>query len=341
MRSLNSFALSSFIALTLAACGTTSSSAPDAVVSDRPTDTAPDSTPDATTDVAHDTAPDATVDTAVDVMPDTADEGTPDGPCMLDVSSPDTGGPLHGYIRFVHVGRSMGTARFIARSLPGFAPAYVEAVVREGEATPHILTLPVAYEVRVTPAGDASPGVTVDAALTDAGVLTDGPGSPTAPCNVMPMPGELVPPLCTDVYFVAGCTVVMGGSRAGNERDFTDRRLLRLSDIPARSADCDTGTVRTLSMYALGAPVDVDRVGGTPISRITNFRETSGMRRIPSGPLRVTVRDGETGAALGEFAAGSIAPGHAHTLYVWGDGRRPDAPAPSALLLDDLPPPLW
>lgn len=298
----------------------------DDVISDRTE--GPETAVDVT-DVTAADAPDATV----------ADASDAQVPCTLDVAPPDTAGGLTtGYIRFVNFARGAGTLRFVARNLPMFANAYVEAVVPEGGSTEHIRTLPVAYEVHVTPAPDAAASVYVDASATDAGMLTDGAASPPSLCNTDAGPGEVVAPTCTDVYFLAGCTIVLAGSRSGDVPQQRDRRLWRLSDVPVRSNDCYAGRVRTLNWYAEGPALDVDGPDGTPLARNAAYHETTGYRAVNAGPLMVNVRNNETGAALGMHMAGSIAPGHAHTLHVWGDAREPSNMGVNALVLDDVSP---
>ncbi len=296
--------------------------------------------PDAVVDVASE-RPDDVADAARDARDDLADAtDAPDAmtPCTLDIPPPDTAGPTYGYIRFANLARGVGTMRFVADSLPGFSPAHVEAVVPEGTSTEHIRTLPVAYEVHVSAAPGADAGYSADAGAGDAGVLTDGPGSPATLCTADAGAGDLVPPICTDVYFIAGCTIVLAGSREGDVAQQRDRRLWRLSDVPARSNDCYAGRVRTLSWYAEGPALDVDGPDG-PLARNAAYHETTGYRGAAAGPLRVTVRNNETGDPLGEHAAGVVAPGHSHTLHVWGDARNAASPGVSAILLDDVTPP--
>ncbi len=325
-------------------CDSTSTQTPDRpstdateaavdVASDRSEDTATDTTE---RDVVTEAAVDAT-DAAADVV-DAGDDADVMVPCALDVAPPDVSGTSVGYIRFANFARGAGTLRFVAHSLPMFAPATVEAVVPEGTATEHIRTLPVAYEVHVTPAPDASAGYSVDASDGDAGVLTDGAASPASLGMADAGPGEVVAPTCTDVYFFAGCTIVLAGSRTGDVTQQRDRHLWRLSDVPVRSNDCYSGRVRTLNWYAEGPAIDVDSTDGTPLARNAAYHETTGYRAVAAGPLRVDVRNNETSAALGTFSAGAVAPGHSHTLHVWGDAREPSNMGVSALVLDDVSP---
>ncbi|MFO0602652.1 MAG: hypothetical protein U0324_05730 [Polyangiales bacterium] len=328
MRWSSIFAASSLL---LAACDDAPSPAPDVAAPDV---AAPDVAADLPDDLAADAAPDATVDdAAVDVAAD--------APCVLDLGAPDTSGARFGFIRFAHMGRGMGPVRFVARSLSMFAPAYVEAVVPEGTATLQIQTLPVGYEIHVTSAGDAAVDavgdVVVDGAA-DGGVLTDGSAAPQSICTAVREPGDLVDPICGDVYFFAGCSVLLVGSPEGDPIRFTHRHLQRVSDLPQRTAECDTGYVRTAQYYAFGPPLDTDTAAGRPLSRNATYRETGGIRAVPAGPLRVVVREADGGVPFGELPAGVIAPGHTHTLYLWGDQRSPAMPGVSALLLDDVSP---
>jgi len=319
MRWSSIFAASSLL---LAACDDAPSPAPDVA--------APDVAADLPDDLAADAAPDAT-----------ADDASADAPCVLDLGAPDTSGARYGFIRFAHMGRGMGPVRFVARSLPMFAPAYVEAVVPEGAATLQIQTLPVGYEIHVTSAGDAAVDavgdVVVDGAA-DGGVLTDGAAAPQSICTAVREPGDLVDPICGDVYFFAGCSVLLVGSPDGDPLRFTHRHMQRVADIPQRTAECDTGYVRTAQYFAFGPPLDTDTAAGRALSRNATYRETGGIRSVPAGPLRVVVREADGGAPFGELPAGVIAPGHTHTLYLWGDQRSPAAPGVSALLLDDVSP---
>lgn len=312
MRWSNIFAASSL----LVACESASGTTPD-----RP---APDAADDLAAEAAADAAPDA---------PEAADV-----PCVMDVNTPDTSGARYGFLRFAHLGRGMGRLRFVARSLPAFAPAHVEAVVGEGEATEQIQTLPVAYEIHVTAAGDAGSSVVVDGSV-DGGVLTDGAASPATACTARREPGDLVDPICSDVYFFAGCTVLLFGSPMGQPLAFTHQHLQRSSDLPQRTAECDVGYVRTGNFYAGGPLLDTDIAGGgRPLARSSSYRETSGIRAVPAGPLRVAVREPDGGASLGEHAAGVVTPGHTHTLYLWGDRFNPAAPGLGAILLDEVSP---
>jgi hypothetical protein len=311
-------------------CERTAAQAPDAPTA---VDAAADQPAEAEAPDAE--APDAE---APDAAVDDADASDAQVPCALDVAPPDASGTLYGYLRFANLVRGAGTLRFIARSLPMFSPAYVEAVVPEGQASEQIRTLPVAYEVRVVPAPDAAAGYTADATVTDAGMFTDGAATPPALCTADAGPGEFVAPTCTDVYFLAGCTVVLAGSREGDVAAQRDRRLWRISDVPARSNDCYTGRVRTLGWYAEGPAVDVDGPGALPLARNAAYHEISGTRSVGVGPLRVSVRSNDTGASLGEHLAGTVIPGHTHTLHVWGDARDTATPGVSTILLDDISP---
>lgn len=327
-----------------AGCDSTTAQTPD-----RPSTDATEAAVDVASDRADEGSADVTADrddvteAAVDVT-DAAVTDAPDAtadamvPCALDVAPPDTSGTSVGYIRFANFARGAGTLRFVAHSLPMFSPAYVEAVVPEGTATEHIRTLPVAYEVHVTAAPDASAGYAVDASSGDAGMLSADAGAPPTLCSADAGPGEVVAPTCTDVYFFAGCTIVLAGSRAGDVPQQRDRRLWRLSDVPVRSNDCYAGRVRTLNWYAEGPAIDVDGPDGTPLARNAAYHETTGYRAVTAGALSVTVRNNETGAALGTHAAGTINPGHAHTLHVWGDAREPSNMGVNALVLDDVSP---
>lgn len=293
-------------------------------------------------DVATDVAADAPDDLASDASADAEDASVAvDAPCMLDLGAPDTSGARYGFIRFAHMGRAMGPVRFVARSLPMFAPAYVEAVVPEGAATLQIQTLPVGYEIHVKAAGDAAvdavDDVVVDGAV-DGGTLTDGASAPQSICTAVRESDDLVDPICGDVYFFAGCSVLLVGSSSGDPLRFTHRHLQRVADIPQRTAECDTGYVRTAQYYALGPALDTATAAGRQLSLNATYRETGGIRSVPAGPLRVVVREADGGAALGEIPAGVVAPGHTHTLYLWGDRLNPAAPGVSALLLDDVSP---
>lgn len=331
-----------FVLLGSAAMGCGSTTAP---TPDRPSSDAAEAAVDVASDRADESSADVTADRddATDAAADVTDATVADAsdamvPCALDVAPPDTSGTSVGYIRFANFARGAGTLRFVAHSLPMFSPAYVEAVVPEGTATEHIRTLPVAYEVHVTAAPDASAGYAVDASTGDAGMLSADAGAPPTLCNADAGPGEVVAPTCTDVYFFAGCTIVLAGSRAGDVPQQRDRRLWRLSDVPVRSNDCYAGRVRTLNWYAEGPALDVDGADGTPLARNAAYHETTGYRAVTAGPLNVTVRNNETGAALGTHAAGVITPGHAHTLHVWGDAREPSNMGVNALVLDDVSP---
>jgi len=266
---------------------------------------------------------------------------TVDASCVRDVSTPDTAGTRYGFIRFAHLARGLGPVRIVARSLPEFAPASVEAVVPEGQATLHVQTLPVAYEIHVTAAGDAGVDVVGDVLVdgaVDGGMFTDGPSAPATPCTARREPGDLVDPICSDVYFFAGCTVLLVGSPSGERSQFTHQHLQRTSDIPQRTAECETGYVRTAHYYAGGPLLDTDTNAGRPLSRNATYRETGGIRSVPAGPLRVVVRESESGISLGEHLGGEVAPGHTHTLYLWGDRFNRTTPGVSALLLDDVSP---
>ena len=329
----------------LAAFGCSNSSsntpdtAPESAVVDTPADTRTDAPADAPDASAPDaSAPDVPADvdaTVADASDDSFDVNTP---CTRDVNAPDTSGPMYGYIRFANLSRGTGTLRFIATSLPMFAPARVEAVVPEGTATAHIQTLPVAYEVRVVRAAGADAGVDVEIGPADAGVLTDGAASPATACTADAGVGEVAPPICTDVYFFAGCTVVLAGSATGNVEQQRDRRLWRLSDTPENSNSCYYGRMRTMNWYAEGPALDVDTTRGERVARNAQYREISGAQPVLFGATSVAIRNAETGAALVTTAAGTVNPGHSHRLHLWGDANSTTNNGVSAIILDDVSP---
>jgi hypothetical protein len=287
---------------------------------------------------------DATV-TDVNVGEDVMDEG----PCILEVSAPDAGGRATGYIRFVNAVRGAGTLRFRARSLPMFARAYVEAVVSEGTSTEHILTLPVAYEVRVEAAGDASTGYTVDADFSDGGgLLSDGPSAPPTTCNSPQIAGEVAPPLCTDVYFFAGCTIAGVDAGDGGDPDAVVRisrtapQMHRISDLTGRSNDCNTSNVRFFNWNVHGPLLRVTRdvdaaVEPDPLVNMFQYSEPTGTRLVPAGPMAVTVRNAETSEFVRTLPLGALAPGFQYTVHLWGDARNRNS-AVDAILLNDISP---
>jgi hypothetical protein len=257
--------------------------------------------------------------------------------CRRDVSAIEAGGARHGFIRFANVARAVGTVRFVARSLPGFVRCRVEAVVREGESSEQIRTLPVAFEVHAEAAPGATPSVRAEADTPDAGMLTIGPFAPTTKCPAVRAPSDLNEPFCSDVYDLAGCTVMFAGSIAGSERDRTNRRLLRMSDLPLRTADCDVGRVRVLNLYAEAPSLSVTTSAGTALVSGLVYFDTSGQRTLPVG--RISVRAQTEVMDLGTLTpTASIMPGHTHTLYIWGDARAERDRSAGALLIDDVSP---
>jgi hypothetical protein len=313
---------------------------------------------DGAVDVVDSFVPNDFVDaTVMDVK--TSEDVMDEGPCILEVSAPDAGGRSTGYIRFVNAVRGAGTLRFRARNLPMFARAYVEAVVPEGTSTEHILTLPVAYEVRVEAAGDASTGYTVDADFSDGGgLLTDGPGAPQTTCNSPPGVGEVAPPFCTDVYFFAGCTIVFSGSTTeqdaggvvsdGGAPDAAVRisstapQMHRIADLTGRSNDCSTSNVRFFNWNVHGPLLNVTRdvnagAEPSPLANMFQYSEPTGTRLVPAGPLSITVRNAETRELVRTLPLGTLAPGFQYTVHLWGDARNQNS-AVDAILLNDISP---
>ena len=313
-------------AIAAAACTESASPTPD-----RPTTDAP--SPDgAVTEAGSDVAAETSV--AADVPAEPVDATAP---CDLDVPALD-GSTATGHLRFANLARGAGTLRFTARNLPMFREAFIEAVVPEGSASIQIPTLAVAYEVRVTEAAGQDAGVVVDVSNSDAGMLTDGAASPATACTAVVAPGELVAPVCTDVYAASGCNIVLAGSRTGDVALRQDRRLWRFPDLPMRGDDCATGRVRVVNWYAGGPSLSVDAVGGMPIARNAAYAEATGQRIVPAGALRVGVRSSEGADDYGMLPAGAVLGTHTMTLHLWGDALDPSRRAVGALLLDDVPP---
>jgi hypothetical protein len=313
-------------AIASAACTESASPAPDRPATDAPS---PDG---AVTEAGSDVA--AETFGAADVPAEPVDATAP---CDLDVPTLD-GATATGHLRFANLARGAGTLRFTARNLPMFREAFIEAVVPEGSASIQIPTLAVAYEVRVTGAAGQDAGVVVDVSNSDAGMLTDGAASPATACTAVVAPGELVPPVCTDVYAASGCNIVLAGSRTGDVALRQDRRLWRFPDLPMRGDDCATGRVRVVNWYAGGPSLSVDAVGGMPIARNAAYAEATGQRILPAGALRIAVRSSEGADDYGTLPAGAVLGAHTMTLHLWGEALDPSRRDVGALLLDDVPP---
>ena len=269
---------------------------------------------------------DATVDVTEDVT--VARDATDAGACAFDVVRPPRSPGPNGFVRFIHLARGVGPVRFVARNQPLYSPAHAEVVVPEGVSSAHVELLAVSYTVQAYPAGDAGVGAMVFAP-DDAG---------TTSCRGAPSPGALTPPLCADIYLEAGCTVVIAGSRGEPFGSPAGLQLWSLSDIAARTGDCDQSAARIVNAYGSGPPLDVDLDDGTPLARGALFREPTGSRRLRAGALRVTVRDADAGALA--TITGALTPSHGHTLFLWGDARD-TATGLDGLLVDDIPLALW
>ncbi|MBI5515457.1 MAG: hypothetical protein HY909_16880 [Deltaproteobacteria bacterium] len=277
----------------------------------------------------------------VDVPPE--DTGVDDGPSGSDAE--DTGPvSLTGYIRFLNLAPGTGTVRFLATSQPGFVSSYIEAVVREGESSGYIPTLPVSYFIDVRGAPGATPVVVTDGGLGDGGALLDGgPGGP--------MPDVLIPDvdefadagprladrITGDVYFRSGCTVVFAGRPDGDPMRLNNRRLWRVTDVPMRTADTANGLVRLISVIPEDLPVDVSE-GGTDVALNLYFFEPTGFRRVRAGARSFTVRASEGGRVLATDLRGTVTASEAHTLYVWGTGGMDAGASLRAVLTNDNPP---
>jgi hypothetical protein len=250
--------------------------------------------------------------------------------------------PYNGFLRLANFARGVGTVRFMVRTLPLYRRAYVEAVVPEGETSGYIETLGVSYQVRVAPAPDAAP--TTLALEENDGGLPGAPERPDVvltPCDASAEGDELTEALCADVYFMAGCTVVLSGSPRGDRDAGTQLRLWSATDLQRRTDDCTTGTLRVIPAYVHGPPLDIDLSDGTALARNIAYLERSALRTVRAGPLEALLRRATEGALLSPPIRLDATPGHPHTLYLWGNAHDRTSPEPSGILLDDLPPPLW
>jgi hypothetical protein len=285
------------------------------------------------------------LDSAVDA-PEVAFPDVPDAPpdaALVDVE--DTGPvSLTGFIRFLNLAPGAGTVRFLATSQPGFASSYIEAVVREGESSGYIPTLPVSYFIDVRGAPGASPTIVVDGGLGDGGALLDGgPGGPMPDVTIPdvdefsdagPRLADRIP---GDVYFRSGCTVVFAGRTDGDPMRLQNRRLWRVTDVPMRTVDMANGLVRLISVIPEELPVDVEE-GGTSVALNLYFFEPTGFRRVRAGDRAFTVRASEGGRVLATDLRGAVSPGEAHTLYVWGLAGLDAGGSLRAVLTRDNPP---
>lgn len=339
MRSLTIFALVSF-SLVGACSNSNSNTTPDVQAPPQDIPTA---------EVASDTpaAPEASMDAGMDVnVPDTgapmdaADGGDAGGRDASDGAVSDIEMPLNlnGYIRFLNLSRGMGTVRFIARSAPGYVPSYIEATVLEGTSSGYIETLPVSYLVNAYPAPGATAGHITDGGMfPDGAMLVDGALPPSDVTADVPAPDAgvgITEQIQSDVYFRAGCTVILAGSETGTSAQQTNRRLWRISDIPMRVPGSEVGLVRVISAYVQGPPLDVDEMGGTRMARILNYFEPTGFRNLPGGMRVFEVRNNEDGAVLGRNLMGTVTNGYPHTLYLWGNGSLPNRTV-DAILTND------
>jgi len=317
--------------------------APDDLASEAPvTSDAPglDASPDASPDVSLDALMDASLDA------DAGFDAAPDVPrpilCGLDVVRPPMRASYNGFLRFVNLARGVGTVRFMVRTLPLYRRGYAEAVVPEGETSGYLEALGVSYQVRVAPAPGAAPTSLV--IESDDGGLPGAPDRPDVvltPCDAGAEGDELTDALCADVYFMAGCTVVLSGSRLGDRDAGTHLRLWSATDLQRRTEDCDAGTVRVIPAYVHGPSLDVDLSDGTVLARGAAYLDRTALRAVRAGPATVEARGPDGGVFHGGPSPVAITPGHPHTLYVWGDARDPARPGAAAALLDDLPLPLW
>lgn len=338
MRSLTIFALASFslVALVGACSNSNSNTTPDvqAPPKDIPVAEVMTDTP-----VAPETGMDAGMEASV---PDT---GAPMD--AVDASAPDVSDGatsdmeplnLNGYIRFLNLSRGVGTVRFIARSAPGYVPSYIEATVLEGTSSGYIQTLPVSYLVNAYPAPGGMAGHITDGGMfPDGAMLVDGALPPSDVATDVPLPDAgagITEQIQSDVYFRAGCTVILAGSATGTSAQQTNRRLWRISDIPMRVPGSDTGLVRVISAYVQGPPLDVDEMGGTRMARILNYFEPTGFRNLPGGMRVFEVRNNEDSTVLGRNLTGTVTNGYPHTLYLWGNGSLPNRDV-EAILTND------
>jgi len=286
------------------------------------------------------------MDAALDADAARVDVG-PDLPrpihCGLDVVRPAMRAPYNGFLRFVNLARGVGTVRFMVRTLPLYRRGYLEAVVPEGASSGYLETLGVSYQVRVAAAPGAEPASLVIES-NDAGVVEGAPARPDvvlSPCDAGAEGDEIVEALCADVYFMAGCTVILTGSATGDRDAGTQLRLWSAIDLQRRTDDCDGGLVRVIPAYAGGPQLDVDLSDGTALARGAAYLERTALRAVRAGAANVEARGPDGGAPLGGAAPVTVVPGHPHSLYLWGDALNSARPGATATLLDDLPPALW
>ncbi len=270
---------------------------------------------DASPDTAPDALPDASADALPDALPDASTDALPS--CDLGLDAPLARATDRGFLRFVNLARGVGAVRFLARNQPLYVRAHAEAVVPEGASSPHLAAVPISYTVDVETAADAGASHLVWS--PDAGPI---PPAATQSCLDPGATGTLARPLCADVYLGGSCTVVLTGTPSAG------LTLWRIADVVARGDDCESALVRAVNASA--ASVDVD-APGVPIARTLAPRELSGARRVSAGAVRVTVGDGDGGAAFA--IEGALTATHRHSVFV-GDGAR-------GLVLDDVPPDLW
>lgn len=310
-------------------------------------DAADDGGPEADRDAAsaNEGGMDAAMDLSTDV--DASVDLGPDLPrpiaCGLDVVRPPMRAPYNGFLRFVNLARGVGTVRFMVRTLPLYRRGYLEAAVPEGQSSGYLETLGVSYQVRVAAAPGAEPASLV-LESNDAGVVEGAPARPDvvlAPCDAGAEGDEIADAICADVYFMAGCTVILAGSTTGDRDAGTQLRLWSATDLSRRTEDCDGGLMRVIPAYAGGPLLDVDLSDGTALARAAAYLERSGQRAVRAGASGVEVRGPDGGAPLGGVAPVTVVPGHPHSLYLWGDALNSARPGATATLLDDLPPALW
>lgn len=290
MRSFIPLALA--LAAALTAC---SESAPprDATVEDRPRDAAPDAADLDAADARDDVSPDAP-----------APLDATDATDAMDATDAEDAGPRQGWIRFVNIAPGAGTVRFVATNLPMYPPARVEFVVREGEASPYLLS----------PAGDfyfdAYPADAPDGATT---LVEQSNGA---------------------VYFQTGCTVALVGRVGGDVREGTHRRLYRFPDLPVRIE----GTAPVRFIPAVSDVLFNDVLEGEAlVVRRQQYVEATGFRRLTPGPHTFVLRDHESRAPVGGPVSVTVEDGPSQSLFLWGLAGGDAGSTLRALLLNDIP----
>lgn len=344
---------SALVVWVVAGCAEPASPPPDRTVADLAAEPVDDLRPvddvapaDDRADDARGDAPEMDAALDADAGADVGFDWGPDLPrpihCGLDVVRPPMRASYNGFLRFVNLARGVGTVRFMVRTLPLYRRAYLEAVVPEGQSSGYLETLGVSYQVRVAAAPGAEPASLV--IESEDGGLPGAPMRPdvvVSPCDAGAEGDEIADALCADVYFMAGCTVILSGSTRGERDAGTGLRLTAATDLQRRTDDCDGGLVRVIPAYVHGPALDVDLSDGTALARGTLYLERTAHRAVRAGAAGVEARGPDGGAPLGGPAPVTVVPGHPHTLYLWGDQRHPERPGATATLLDDLPPPLW